>query len=303
MTGLGSTAIGLGRTAAAGGLDLEQETSPVDMLATRLARSELLGQVPGVAHGVTGRVPNLGAAEGNVGYSPPRDAADAWRMRRRWCEAAGMNADLLATVGQVHGVEVLQASGRDAGRGARPDSGRVGLGDTLITDQPGVVLMTLHADCLPVLLVDPDRPAVAAVHAGWRGTVAGIVGRTVRAMTDAFGSHPGRLVAFMGPGIGPCCYEVGPEVVGAWMERGVVDGTDARWAIRATPTGATFDLKRANTLLLREAGVVEEHIDVHPDCTRCQGNHWFSHRGQGAGTGRFGAMISITASGTSRGIS
>ncbi len=276
--------------------DSEQGALLMDELPARLACSELLAQVPGVVHGVTGRVAGLGAADGNVGYSAPRDAQDAWAMRRLWGRAVGVDADLLATVGQVHGAEVLRAGVNDAGRGARPDSGRVGLGDALITDQPGVALMTLHADCLPILLVDPDRPAVAAIHAGWRGTVADVVGKTIHAMEDAFGSRPERLLAFLGPGIGPCCYDVGTEVLGSWLEREEVAGTDPQVAVRATMTGTAFDLKMANSLLLRHAGVAEEHIDIHPDCTRCRGDRWFSHRGQGAGTGRFGALIAITAS-------
>lgn len=292
MTGLCSSVNRLASTFAPAGS--EQEFPPADGLVNRLAHSELLGRVPGVVHGVTGRVPGLGTADGNVGYSSPRDPDDAWAMRRLWCHAVGLDANRLATVGQVHGVEVIRAGASDAGRGARPGSGRVGLGDALITDQPGVAVMTLHADCLPVLLVDPDRPAVAAVNAGWRGTVADVVGTTVRAMRDAFGSHPEGLLAFLGPSIASCCYEVGPEVIGLWADRGLVAGQDPRIAIRATETGTAFDLKAANSLLLRDAGVTENHIDVHPDCTRCQSDRWFSHRGQGAGTGRFGAMIAIT---------
>ncbi len=295
MTGRHSSVIDTGKTSRSD--RSERVAVAEDLLATRLAQSVLLGQVPGVTHGITGRVAGLGEADGNVGFSAPRDAADAWAMRRLWCQAAGLDADALATVGQVHGAEVVRADSSDAGRGARPGSGRVGIGDALITDQPGILLMTLHADCLPVLLVDPDRPAVAAVHAGWRGTVGGVVGATVRAMGSAFGSQPERILAFLGPGVGPCCYEVGPEVVDAWTGRGVIAGTDPRRAIASTGTGSTFDLTAANGLLLREAGLAEEHIDVHPDCTRCRGDRWFSHRGQGTGTGRFGAMIAITASG------
>src|SRR4051794_36903523 len=143
-----------------------------------LWRSELLASIPGVVHGVTRRVPGLGRADGNVGFSAPRDREDAWRMRQRWCEAADLSADKLVTLGQIHGTEIYIAAGNHAGWGARPGSTQIGYGDGLATDVVGPVLMTLHADCQPLLFVDPGSsgrsPAVAVAHAGWRGTVTDI---------------------------------------------------------------------------------------------------------------------------------
>jgi YfiH family protein len=181
-------------------------------------------------------------------------------------------------------------SREQAGTGARPGSGKIGLGDALITDEPGVVLLTLHADCLPLLLVDPFRPAVAAVHAGWRGTVADVAGTAVRGMVEAFASRPDTLLAYIGPAIGPCCYEVGPEVAAAWSERA---GADAALALNGS--GAPrLDLVAANRLLLARAGVSPTSVESSGICTRCHGEAWFSHRGQGATTGRFGAFIGLT---------
>src|SRR5687767_5495057 len=156
----------------------------------------LLADLEGVRHGVTGRLPHAGGGEGNVGYTPPRDKDAAWAMRRAWCGAIDLDPDAIVTLGQVHGAGVVQVGRGDRGRGARPGSRQVGLGDALITDQPGAVLMTLHADCLPILLVDPKRPAVAAIHAGWRGTIADVAGSTVQAMSAAFGSSPETLLAY-----------------------------------------------------------------------------------------------------------
>ena len=171
-------------------------------------------------------------------------------------------------------------------------SGRVALGDALITDRPGAVLMTLHADCLPILLVDPDRPAVAAVHAGWRGTVADVAGASVRAMAAAFSSRPGRLLAYLGPAIGSCCYEVGDEVAAAWSSLGI---PDAAGGLVRSGERWRFDLHAANRALLTRAGIDPPKCDVSPICTRCAGDHWFSHRGQGPETGRFGALIALTS--------
>lgn len=261
----------------------EPETLPV-------TRSCLLAEVRGVVHGLTGRVPGLGRADGNLGYGAPRDTADAWEMRRRWSAAIGVDPDRLASAGQVHGADAIRVGAADAGQGARPGSGRVGLADALLTDEPGVALLSLHADCLPLLLIDPVRPAVAAVHAGWRGTVAGVAGAAVRAMTTHYGSRPADLFAFLGPAIGPCCYEVGLDVADAWRA-----GPDHADAVALTPTGSrwTFDLQAANAHLLLRAGLAPEHLERSGVCTRCAGDAWFSHRGQGPTTGRFGAVVAL----------
>jgi hypothetical protein len=269
----------------------ERELDDAEAMAPPVARSELLAGVPGVVHGITRRVPGLGRADGNLGYSPPRDQTDAWAMRRRWAAAVGVDPERLAVAGQVHGAAVLRVGAAEAGVGARPGTGRVGLGDALITDEAGVALLSLHADCLPLLLVDPRRRAIAVVHAGWRGTVADVAGAAVRALAEAYASRPADLLAFLGPAIGPCCYEVGAEVASAWRER---TGDDAGETLRPAGERWTFDLRRANGLLLSAAGVSSEHLDQSDVCTRCGGDGWFSHRGQGAGTGRFGAIVALT---------
>ncbi|MCC6314863.1 MAG: peptidoglycan editing factor PgeF, partial [Thermomicrobiales bacterium] len=229
--------------------------------------------------------------------SPPRNKADAWAMRQVWSRAIGVDAERFVTLGQVHGNTVLRARAADAGRGARPHSRQIGLGDALISNEPGVVLFSLHADCLPLLLVDPGRdghgPAIAAVHAGWRGTVADVAGETLRAMSEAFGTRAEDVLVCVGPGVGSCCYTVGDEVLAAWSARAGADGEEA---VRALPDGPAFDLGRANALLLERAGVRPGHIDWSGICTRCQEDRWFSHRAQGPTTGRFAATIEIRES-------
>jgi polyphenol oxidase len=257
-------------------------------------RSALLSEIPGVIHGFTGRVAGMGIADGNVGYSPPRNQQDAWRNRQSWTSKIGVEPERLVTPGQIHGNVVLEARARDAGVGARPGSGKLGLGDALMTGESGPVLFSLHADCLPLLLVDPGANgrvrAVAAVHAGWRGTVVDVAGAAVRAMHDAYGSQPASLLAFIGPAIGACCYEVGEDVTATWS---ACAGADAGAAIRAGDAKPHFDLATANAILLQRAGVREDHIEYGGICTRCQQDAWFSHRGQGAATGRFAAVIAI----------
>jgi YfiH family protein len=263
-----------------------------------LWQSDLLAQVPHVRHVVTGRARGLGQADGNIGYSPPRDKADAWTMRQHWCGLADLDPTRLVTLGQIHGAVVHQVQRDDTGRGAQPGSDQIGLGDALITNQPGPILMTLHADCQALLFVDPGSPtrtpAVGVAHAGWRGTVANVAGRTVAAMTERFGTPPQDLLVSVGPAIGGCCYTVGAEVVQAWE---ALAGDEWRGAVRQDEA-MYFSLHDANALLLRRAGVLPEHIEVSTVCTQCNenGERWFSHRGQGASTGRFGALITILES-------
>jgi len=258
-----------------------------------IVQSELLAALPYVRHGITHRIPGLGLADGNVGLGSPRDKVDAWHMRQIWCEQIGIDPHSLVTAGQVHENDVRVVTADDAGKGATPESEHLGLADALITDAPGVALMTLHADCQMILLVDPERPAVGVVHAGWRGTVLDIAGRSIAAMTGAFGTDPAAVLAFAGPAIGVCCNEVGPEVTSAWREVAADLGAARERAVTKPGVKEHFDVPTANRLLLERAGVLPQHIEVSPECTKCDGDRWFTHRGQGPLTGRHGAIISL----------
>jgi YfiH family protein len=253
-------------------------------------RSDLLSTFPRVIHGVTNRVRGLGSADGNVGYGAPRDRSDAWAMRQLWAKAIGIDAKTIVGLRQVHGSGVRVVTVADAGKGATPGSDPVDTADALITKDSGVTLMTLHADCLPILVFDPDIPAIASIHSGWRGTVEDVAGETVRALRTALGSDPSHLFVFFGPSIGPCCYEVGPEVADSWTRRA---GQEAADALVRGNSNWMLDLRSANRHLLTMAGVHSANIEVSDVCTKCSGDQWFSHRGQGAGTGRFAAFIAL----------
>lgn len=259
----------------------------MEIRTEHIHRSTLLSTIPGIVHGITSRVQGAGLAHGNVGYSPPRDRRDAWVMRQAWLKAAGLHAEQIVVSYQAHGTAVAVICQSHAGKGADPESLPFGRADALITRESGVVVMTLHADCMPVLLCDPDNNAVATVHAGWRGTVADVVGSTVNAMRTNFGSEPGQLLAYLGPAIGGCCYEVGEDVASAWRAHGWSEGLDRagdRWK---------FDLAVANRMLLQRSGVKPTNIDESRICTMCSGEKWFSHRGQGSATGRYGSFIAL----------
>ncbi len=133
-------------------------------------------------------------------------------------------------------------------------------GDALMTDVPGILPVIRTADCLPVLLADPKRRAVAAVHAGWRGTQKRILEKTIRAMSEASGTAPGDLLAALGPCIGPACYEVGPEVREAFDRAGFP---------ASVFTNSFLDLRAANIWLLEALGVKRANISTSDACTHC----------------------------------
>jgi YfiH family protein len=258
-------------------------------------RSSLIAAIPFVRHGLTYRVPGMGKADGNIGLGSPRDRDDAWVMRRLWCEAIGVEAEQIVTMGQVHGNTVIRVTAADAGKGSRDPATHVGFADAMITNDPDVVLVTLHADCQPILIVDPVRRAVAAVHAGWRGTVADVGGATVVAMQREFGSEPKDLIAYLGPAIGPGANEVGDEVIEAWLDQARDLGDTANEAVLKPGPKYHFNVPAANRLLLLRAGLVAERIETSEICTKSHTDSWFSHRGHGPNAGREGALIAIVA--------
>ncbi len=187
----------------------------------------------------------------------------------------------------AHGNDVAQVTALDYGR-------YVGPVDALITNQPGCGLTMNYADCTPILLYDPKKQAVGLGHSGWKGTVKNLPGAMVSAMKSAFGSKPGDLIAGIGPSIGPCCYQVGEEVIDAVQSAfdpsdELLLPEDSGKAQLAGGSRAFFDIARANCLNLAREGV--EQIEVSEMCTACRNDLFFSHRAENGRTGRFGALI------------
>lgn len=253
-------------------------------------RGAQIGRLPFVRHGITRRVPGLGSADGNISYSDPRDPVDAWEMRQLWCGQIGVDPNTLVTAHQVHGNTVGIVSQDRAGTGSAPGSGLFGMFDSLITNDLNVSVMMTHADCLAVILCDPQTRSVGVIHAGWRGTVTGVSSAAVRAMVDSFGSGPEEILAFIGPGICSDCYSVGDEVVDSWQT--LMPGTGDLAVSRANGQWH-FDLAEANRLQLRSSGLRNDAIEQSGICTRCGDGSWFSHRGQGPYTGRFASIIAV----------
>jgi YfiH family protein len=219
---------------------------------------------------------NLG---GGVGDDPGRVAAN-WRVLEAGTGLA------FARVRQVHGARAVRldapcAPGVDA--------------DAVVSRTPGVAACVSVADCVPILLADPESGAVAAVHAGWRGTIAGVAAEAVRALAAEVSAPPGRLLAAIGPAIGPCCYEVSPDLAARFAAE---LGPEV---VRAGPT-PSLDLWGANGVVLRAAGVLPERIEILRRCTSCERDWFFSHRRDAGRTGRQAAFIAPRSPTGGRGV-
>lgn len=232
-----------------------------------------------------------------------RERVDA--NRRRFQKALGHGDACLVTLRQVHS-DVLRAI-----RGPLSDAPS---GDALATETKGLLLSVQTADCVPILLVDTRHRAVAAVHAGWRGTAARIAEKTVGRMAMEFGTQPKDILAALGPGIGRCCYEVGPDVVkefaaqfsdaAGWFDGPfgmLASGEDPNplpWLTmmppghQPPPVRCHLDLHAANSAILANAGLQRKNIFAADFCTSCRTDLFFSYRREGV-TGRMMAVIGV----------
>lgn len=182
-------------------------------------------------------------------------------------------------VTQVHGVDllVIDSPNPDYHHYQRLEC------DGIITNQPGVMIAVSVADCVPLLLLDPDKGVAAALHAGWKGTAGNIGGKGVAAMVSLFGSDPARIIAAVGPAIRHCCYEVDLPVLEALRKLG---GDYERFAAPAGEGRWRLDMTGANVAQLRDAGLAAEHIEVAPHCVSCTPELFFSYRRDNGDTGR-----------------
>ncbi len=253
------------------------------------------------------------SGELNLGFTASDTRDNVLENRRRFLEALGARASMkLVTLKQIHSSSVRRVDRRDA-EAAEPCKG-----DGLMTSEPGVLLAIQTADCIPVLIADVKKKAVAAFHAGWRGTVNRIVENGVGKMRVAFRSRPEDLIAAIGPGIGGCCYAVGEEVRSEFASQfayaqhlfhEVSDSDPIREKypmlfLTQRPPGHSnigpslhLDLMAANRRQLLDAGLRPESITVIGDCTRCQNNRYFSYRGEQGFTGRMLSVIGVRGSG------
>ncbi len=234
-----------------------------------------------VRHGFSTR---HGAIPGgfDLGYSSREQADRVELNRNRFAAALGLGTVPLVTLRQLHSDIVQVIRGLPAGTLE---------GDALASDQPGVSLAVQVADCFPVLIADPARKAVGAVHAGWRGVLARILTKTITRMQESFGCNPRNLNIAIGPGIRSCCLEVGAEVTGSFEQAGSVA---AIFQSRRPRTGKVLlDLPAALRAECLDSGVPAAQIHDLGLCTCCGVSEFFSYRAEGLRSGRMMGAVTL----------
>jgi len=243
----------------------------------RYAQLDRLGREPGLTHAFSTRPANVAPRNGQNGelYAA---------QRRTMASDLGLTPQQLRFCVQVHETRLAIVDETS------PDGPLPGC-DGVITASPGVPLMTFSADCPLVLVFDPIRRAVGMAHASWRCTVARLPYQLVHLMMQQYGCRSDDLVAGVGPGAGPCCYEVKEDVYAAAAE---LPDRDRFFVPRDGRT--YFDLWAANQAQLIKAGVQPDHVEIAGTCTLCHNDVFYSYRREGKGCGHFGLMAALTES-------
>ncbi|NPV91455.1 MAG: peptidoglycan editing factor PgeF [Firmicutes bacterium] len=206
-------------------------------------------------------------------------------------EAAGLPPGSQVVPAQVHGDRVHLAEWSDAGAGARDLESSISDCDALITREPGLPLVTHHADCVALLILDPLKKAVGIAHAGWKGTRLRIGEKTVRAMGEAFGTRPEDCRVAISPSIGPCCYEVDAPLIEQFT---AAFPYHSELLTPRPGQKAHLDLWEANRRPLIEIGVRDQNVFTSRLCTCCSPDYFYSYRREPGGvTGRMAAFIML----------
>jgi len=256
-----------------------------------LLQFENLGRIPNLVHFITTRAGGMSLPPYdslNLGLHTADNSDDVRANRALLAKETGIGKEKFLYASQVHSGDVKIIDSKAIGNGVLSSNPRT---DATITDLPGICLMVMVADCVPVLLYDPVKKVSAVIHAGWRGTVHKITSNTIQSMVGHFGCDPADILAGIGPSIGPCCYEVGEDVT-EFVEQSF--GTTQDYLIRKKDSSKPhFDLWYANQKQLADNGVKPENIETSALCTMCNSETFFSSRASGGITGRFAAGICI----------
>jgi YfiH family protein len=269
-----------------------------------------LAKIPWLVHGFSTRPGGVSELHGeqvlNLGFAEWDTRENVLENRRRFQSALGADAMTLATLSQIHS-DIVHLFESQPAKPCR--------GDASVTNHPGLLLAVQTADCVPILLVDPKNRAIAAVHAGWRGTLQRVITKAVGKMHMQFGTNPANLLAAIGPSIGGCCYEVGTEVAvefksqfpnaSDWFDelRTGDEPNPLQWLNMAPPghqpptKNVLLDLRKANRAQLLDVGLSPRNIFISNLCTACRRDLFFSYRKEGVQAGRLMAVIGIRARG------
>ena len=226
----------------------------------------------------------------NLGFHVGDNQEIVLKNRERLATALKIPLDNFTTASQIHDHNVAVITEELRGRGTFNFGTAISATDAMVTDTPNICLMVLQADCVPLLFFDLKKKVIGVAHAGWKGTVRMVAQNTVKLLKENFSCLPDDILVGIGPSIGPCCYEVGPEVV-IQIDKAF---HNKRECISETPDGKCyFNLWEANKTQLVQAGIPERNIEVARICTYCNHTHFFSYRHQQRETGRFGAGIML----------
>lgn len=253
-----------------------------------LYQARIIAGLPRMVQGFTTRDGGVSAAPYdtlNLGSHVADSPAAVQTNRQRLWTDLGFQEEQVALAEQVHGDGVALVT---EGRGSLPMAGA----DALVTDTPGVLLMLLFADCVPIYLVDPLRKAIGLAHAGWRGAAANLAAKTVRTMTEEFGCRPETCLAAIGPCIGGDSYEVGAEVADRF--RSLPGARAVNVVTLRSEFGGTYNLNLRQVVFgqLLHAGIRAASITVCDQDTYRNGRDFFSYRRDGV-TGRMAAFLGM----------
>lgn len=245
-----------------------------------------------VQHGFSTRLGGVSTgpyASMNLAYNSGDNHEHVTENFQRFTSALNVDWKMTVLTHQTHETGIRRVTRQDIGKGLyrERDYQRV---DGLITNEPGIPLMTFHADCVPLYLVDPVHQAVGLGHAGWRGTVKQLAVKMVQAMTAAYGSKPADLLAAIGPAIDGCCFLIREDVYGSFLsalpfsKSMIHQVNQQQWRL---------SLPDINQQLLMQAGIVKSNIILSKTCTCCHPSMLFSHRAHGQQRGTMAALIQL----------
>lgn len=246
-----------------------------------------------VIHGFSTRLGGVSEGEWssmNISFTRGDEEEKVKENHERLAAAIGYDTSDLVLTQQVHKTDILRVGKKDTGDVYAYPNRRIKEIDGLVTNEPGVMLMTFFADCVPLIFYDPVKRAVGNAHSGWRGTVQSMGEKMILRMQEEFGSRPEDILVVIGPSICRKCYEVSQEVIDEfsnafpWMYNFYEDkGNGHAW----------LDLWEANKQILLHAGCLEEHIQISGLCTNCHPDILFSHRFTGGKRGNLCAVIGL----------
>ena len=227
----------------------------------------------------------------NLSFDRGDDRAAVAENFRRMGEALGVRCEDMVLSQQTHTTNIRIVTDEDRGKGITRERDYTDI-DGLITNVPGICLVTTYADCVPLYFLDPVKKVIALSHSGWRGTVGKIGKKTVELMHDNFGSDPADILAAVGPSVCQDCYEVSADVTDRFKE--VFDRSAWDELFYEKPDGKyQLDLWKANEKIFLEAGIRKDHIAVTNVCTHCNSGILYSHRAMGDKRGNLCAFLAL----------